>query len=48
VTLAQAIAYDVPRHRSAIDLAVIAIAVLAPTIASVLLWNARAHRTASD
>ena len=48
VTLGQAIVYDIPRHRSPLDLIVISIAVLAPSIASVLLWNARAHRTTSD
>jgi phosphatidylglycerol lysyltransferase len=44
LTLAQAIAFDLPRQRGAIDLIVIAIAVAAPTVASVLLWNARVHR----
>ncbi|MBX3157086.1 MAG: DUF2156 domain-containing protein [Deltaproteobacteria bacterium] len=44
VTLAQAIVYDLPRRRGPVDLAVIAIAVLAPTIAAILLWNARGRR----
>jgi phosphatidylglycerol lysyltransferase len=48
VTLAQVIAYDLPRSRGAFDLAVIAIAVLAPTFAAILMWNARVHRAASD
>ncbi len=45
ITILQAILYDLPRRRGVVDLAVIVVAMLAPTIASVLLWNARAHRT---
>jgi phosphatidylglycerol lysyltransferase len=45
LTLGQAIAFDLPRRRGPIDAGVAVIAVAAPTIASVLLWNARAHRT---
>jgi phosphatidylglycerol lysyltransferase len=48
ITLAQVIAYDLPRTRGALDIAAIAIAVLAPTFAAVLMWNARVHRAASD
>jgi len=48
VTLAQAIGYDIPRHGQGFELVVIIIAILAPTFAAVLLWNARAHRTTSD
>jgi phosphatidylglycerol lysyltransferase len=44
-TAVQAIAYDLPRRRGALDVAVIAIAMAAPAIAAFLLWNARAHRT---
>jgi len=44
VTIGQAIVYDIPRHRGFVDLIVIVIAILAPTIAAVLLWNARARR----
>jgi len=43
-TLAQAIAFDLPRAHGVLDYAVISIAVLAPTCAAVLLWNARMHR----
>jgi phosphatidylglycerol lysyltransferase len=44
VTLGQAILYDLPRRRGWLDVAVAAIAVCAPTVAAILLWNARAHR----
>src|SRR5690349_1127848 len=44
LTLAQAIAFDLPRHRSPLDLAVIVVAILAPTTAAILLWSGRAHR----
>ena len=44
ITILQAIVYDLPRRTGALDVLVVAIAILAPTIASVLLWNARAHR----
>jgi phosphatidylglycerol lysyltransferase len=44
LTLGQAILYNVPRRDGPYDLVVIVIAVLAPTMAAVLLWNARAHR----
>jgi phosphatidylglycerol lysyltransferase len=46
VTLVQAIAYDLPRRRGVVDTLVIAIAILAPSIAAAMLWNARAHRSA--
>lgn len=45
LTLGQAIAYDLPRRRGLLDIAVAAIAVCAPTGAAILLWNARVHRT---
>jgi phosphatidylglycerol lysyltransferase len=45
VTAAQAFAYDLPRVRGGFDHAVLGVAVLAPTLAAVLLWNARVHRT---
>ncbi|HWU86923.1 MAG TPA: hypothetical protein VN253_06595, partial [Kofleriaceae bacterium] len=48
VTLAEALAYNAPRAAGALDAAVIATAVLAPTLASIVLWNARVHRSASD
>ncbi|HEX3762094.1 MAG TPA: DUF2156 domain-containing protein [Kofleriaceae bacterium] len=45
LTLGQAIAYDLPRREGLLDVAVAVIAIAAPTVAAVLLWNARAHRT---
>lgn len=45
LTLGQAIVFDLPRRKGPIDAAVAVIAVAAPTVAAVLLWNARAHRT---
>jgi len=47
VTILQAIAYDLPRRTGAVDVIVIVVAMLAPTIAALLLWNARAHRIAT-
>jgi phosphatidylglycerol lysyltransferase len=44
VTLVEVLAFNVPRVEGATDALVIAIAVIAPAFASVLLWNARAHR----
>jgi phosphatidylglycerol lysyltransferase len=48
VTLAQAIAYDLPRRRGPLDVLVVVIAICAPTIAATLLWNARVHRATGD
>lgn len=48
VTLVQAIVFDVPRRRGVLDLAVVAVAISAPTIAATLLWNARVHRATGD
>jgi phosphatidylglycerol lysyltransferase len=45
VTLVQAIVYDLPRRRGPLDLVVVVIAISAPAVAALLLWNARAHRT---
>ena len=45
VTLVQAIAYDLPRRRGTLDLIVAAVAIAAPTVAAILLWNARIHHT---
>ncbi len=45
VTLAEAITYNGPHVRGVPDLAVLAVAVLAPTLASIVLWNARARAT---
>jgi phosphatidylglycerol lysyltransferase len=44
VTGVQAIVYDLPRRRGPLDVVILVIAVAAPTLAAVLLWNARAHR----
>lgn len=46
VTLIQAIIYDLPRRRGALDVAIVITAIAAPTVAATLLWNARAHRAA--
>ena len=43
-TFVEVLAFNVPRARGLLDVAVLTIAVLAPTLAAVLLWNARAHR----
>jgi phosphatidylglycerol lysyltransferase len=44
VTIVQAIVYDLPKRTGPLDVVVIAIAMFAPTLAAVLLWNARARR----
>jgi phosphatidylglycerol lysyltransferase len=44
LTFVQAVAFDRSREHGALGLVVICVAVLAPTLAAVLLWNARAHR----
>lgn len=44
VTIVQAIAFDFPDRRGPLDIVIIVIAMLAPTVAALLLWNARAHR----
>ena len=44
VTILQAIVYDLPRRRGALDVVVVSLAIAAPTIAAFMLWNARAHR----
>jgi phosphatidylglycerol lysyltransferase len=44
VTLGQAIVYDLPRRRGPLDVVVAVVAISAPTIAAILLWNARVHR----
>jgi len=46
VTLIQAIAFDVPDRRGPFDLFVLAVAVAAPSVAAIMLWNARAHHVA--
>lgn len=44
LTLFQAIFFDLPRHRTPLDLAVTLAAVLAPTTVALLLWAGRVHR----
>jgi phosphatidylglycerol lysyltransferase len=44
LTFAQALAYNLSRLRGPLDASLVALALLAPTFACVLLWNARAHR----
>jgi phosphatidylglycerol lysyltransferase len=46
VTLGQAVVYDFPHADSALDYAVVIVAIMAPTFAAILLWNARARREA--
>ena len=43
-TFIQAVVYDLPRRTGLLDIAVIATAVAAPSLAALLLWNARSHR----
>lgn len=43
-TLIQAIVFNIPRLHTPLELLVIFVAVLAPTIAATLLWAGRAHR----
>jgi phosphatidylglycerol lysyltransferase len=43
-TAVQAVTCEIPRRRDSLDVIVIVIAMLAPAIASVLLWNARGAR----
>ena len=45
VTLGQVIIYDLPRERGPLDIIVVVMAIIAPTVAATLLWNARVHRT---
>jgi phosphatidylglycerol lysyltransferase len=44
VTLGQAILYDLPKRRGPLDILVSIVAVVAPTVAAILLWNARLYR----
>ena len=43
-TFIQAIAFDLPRRTGLVDVAVIVVAMAAPSIAAILLWSARSHR----
>ena len=44
LTLGEALIFNVPRIGGVLDLVVVGTAVLAPTFAAILLWNARNHR----
>lgn len=44
VTLTQALLWNLPRHEGLADTAATTIAVLAPSVAALLLWRARWHR----
>jgi phosphatidylglycerol lysyltransferase len=45
ITLIIALVYNLPRRAGPLDVVVLIVAILAPTIAAVMLWNARAHRS---
>jgi phosphatidylglycerol lysyltransferase len=45
VTLGQALLFDLPHRRNALDVAFLIVAVAAPSAAALMLWNARAART---
>jgi len=45
LTIAQSIVYDLPRRRSVLDIFFLVVAITGPILASLLMWNARAHRT---
>lgn len=44
LTLWQAIAFDLPRRHVPVEVGIIAVAILAPTLAAILLWTGRTHR----
>jgi len=44
VTIGQVVFFDLPKRHGVLDIVVVVIAMLAPTIAAFMLWNARAHR----
>jgi phosphatidylglycerol lysyltransferase len=48
LTFAEALVWNLPRSHGFVDDLVLAAAVFAPTIAAILLWNARVHRSAYD
>ena len=48
VTIVQAIAFDFPHRRGVVDILVIVVAMLAPSVAALLLWNARAHHAMAE
>lgn len=47
VTLVEALVFNAPRIHSVVDALVVMTAVIAPSFAAVLLWNARVHRSAT-
>jgi phosphatidylglycerol lysyltransferase len=44
LTLWQAIAFDLPRRRAPLEVGIILVAILAPILATTLLWTGRSHR----
>ncbi len=48
LTILQSIVYDLPRRRGVIDVFFLVVAIAGPSLASILMWNARAHRTRGD
>jgi hypothetical protein len=45
LTILQSIVYDRPRRRGLLDIFFLVVAIAGPILASLLMWNARAHRT---
>jgi len=45
LTIVQSIVYDLPRRRGVLDIFFLIVAITGPILASLLMWNARAHRT---
>jgi len=45
LTILQSIVYDLPRRRGVLDIFFLVVAIAGPILASLLMWNARAHRT---
>ncbi|KYF82203.1 hypothetical protein BE11_13835 [Sorangium cellulosum] len=43
LTLIEALLFNLPRMRGALDLAIVGVAIAAPTVAAILLWSARMH-----
>jgi len=44
LTLWQALAFDLPRRRAPLEVGIILMAILAPILATTLLWTGRSHR----
>jgi hypothetical protein len=45
VTIGQTLLYDLPRERGVLDIFFLVVAITGPILASLLMWNARAHHT---